>query len=450
MQKFKLFSYLLITGMLFSNANMYAMDEQSQNLGSNNVSTIANIRYDCSFKKVFTEESNKDILANLLNNIYGFNISDEDGMRIRRILITPDTTIPDTKDGVKTCFDVHCTCVVAKDNNTADKVLAAISAVNKSEKPKYAGQNFEQNAYFLEIEMQNRLQHSFTDRLLAYENKLQDQGFNQIHSVCNHQKQDEKFLYDLPRVRVLAFISFFLRDGNNEIINEDKVFLHTAPCFVEEGTLQDGNLVLGENNISKVASNKQLITYIQLPAIDTEKVCDSELGLWLKLLGQSRGTAGSCIIDRSVYQNSNSIMKAIRVLSDFYRGNSQLLKDCAAEEERSLAETDAREAQIRQEGLEQGRREGLEQGRQEGAMIERKKNIVYKLAKRRTAEEFAAKRQTLLEDGRYNAVGIQSFIREQNFNYYQKNNFDGEQIAKKLKLSSQEQQGSGSLPTSTK
>ena len=369
MRKFKLFSYLLIAGMLFSNANMYAMDGQNQNLGNEekhlqgeNIVEVANIRYDCSFKKVFTEVSNRDILANLLNNIYGFDMSNKNGMRIRRILITSDTTIPDTEDGVKTCFDVHCTCIVATSNKIADEVLSAISAIDENERSNYIDKNFEQNAYFFDVEMQNSLQHSFVDRLLLYENKLQDQGFDQIHNICNHKNHDDKFLYDLPRARVLAFISFFLEDSNRRTINKNKVFLHTAPCIIEDGTLQCGNLVLGENSVPKIVSNKQLVTYVQLQAINIGKKDDySELELWLKLLYQARSTSGGYSIDETMYQSSSSIMKAIRVLKDFYDGNSRLLNACAAREEQSLAEASAREAQIRQESRQEGKEEGIQE-----------------------------------------------------------------------------------------
>ena len=360
MRKFKLFSYLLIAGMLFSNANMYAMDEQNQNLGNEekhlqgeNIVEVANIRYDCSFKKVFTEVSNRDILANLLNNIYGFDMSNKNGMRIRRILITSDTTIPDTEDGVKTCFDVHCTCIVATSNKIADEVLSAISAIDENERSNYIDKNFEQNAYFFDVEMQNSLQHSFVDRLLLYENKLQAQGFDQIHNICNHKNHDDKFLYDLPRARVLAFISFFLEDSNRRTINKNKVFLHTAPCIIEDGTLQCGNLVLGENSVPKIVSNKQLVTYVQLQAINIGKKDDYS--------DQARSTSGGYSIDETMYQSSSSIMKAIRVLKDFYDGNSRLLNACAAREEQSLAEASAREAQIRQESRQEGKEEGIQE-----------------------------------------------------------------------------------------
>lgn len=457
MRKFKLFSYLLIAGMLFSNANMYAMEGQNQNLGNEEnrhdgreIVAVGNVRYDCAFKEVFKQV---DILSDLLNSIYGFNMSDEDGLRIRNIVFDNDTSSSATSSSVNVFFDVKCTCIVAKNDADANKLVGILSSAKKNS---ITAKNFEKSGvdvYFFDIEMQRSAQNAFVDRSLLHNSVEQKEGYDKFANIVETNNHNDKFQFGIPNTRVLSFLSFCLKDIMGNFINENKIFLHAAPFIMSGGTLQNGDLVLDENSVTKIASNKQLITYVQLPVAaqfyENVTLRDSYeyRELWTKFLSGSNNDTYVYEVDKSEYRSSAVITKAIDTLYKYQmspEGRHALL--VAAENER-----------IFKENLSKSYSDGIEQGRQEGAMIERKKDVVHKLAKRHTAEDFATKRQKLLEDGRYNAIEIQGFISEQNFEYYKENNFDFDQITKELKLSAQKEQEqepkqdeSKSLPTSTK
>ncbi len=458
MRKFKLFSYLLIAGMLFSNANMYAMEGQNQNLGDEEnhlqveeIVEVGNVRYDCAFKEVFKQVG---ILSDLLNSIYGFNMSDEDGLRIRNIVFGNDTNSSATSSSVNVFFDVKCTCIVAKNDADANKLVGILSSAKKNS---ITAKNFKKSGtdvYFFDIEMQRSAQEAFVDRSLLHNSVEQKEGYDKFANIVETNDHNDKFQFGIPNTRVLSFLSFYLKDIMGNFINKNKIFLHSAPFIMSGGTLQNADLVLDENSVPKIASNKQLITYVQLPVAarcyknvtlrDSYEYCK----LWLKFLSGSKNRGSIYKVDKNEYRSSTAITKAIDTLYKYQMSSEgKHALDLAVENEEAYYAT-----------MKESYNEGLEKGRQEGAMIERKKNIVSDLADEKNPEEFESRKGKLLKRKLYCWDDeIQGFISEQNFEYYKENNFDFDQIAKKLKLSSQEEQESESkqdesesLPTSTK
>ena len=134
MRKFKLFSYLLIAGMLFSNANMYAMEGQNQNLGNEENQTqekekpalavIVSPFYDPSFKTIFPINSEIDPknenLKELICEVFPNAIKDSDEIEVVNSEVDPGVPphgkgkliadipfIVNTQDGKRVLYDVE-------------------------------------------------------------------------------------------------------------------------------------------------------------------------------------------------------------------------------------------------------------------------------------------------------------------------------------------------------
>ncbi len=334
MRKFKLFSYLLIAGMLFSNANMYAMEGQNPNLGNEenrhdgrDIVVFADLTVDETFKKLF---ENKDVSMAFLRKILeedlrelNCDIVDLEPIRTKS---TDDTYSLDGHHSRRsTDFDVYWRCKC----KSIDALLPEADRV-----------------FYIDVEMQNDCQEFYIERVGYYASK-----------IISQQTPTYGAPYDgVAPVFVLSFLNFVYDDSLGTIFD-------TSICFKSR---TDPNVTV------PFRSNGQAkMTFIQIPKFEsrfpTQAVDIVEyLSLIMKLSKTNIGPDSKKIcIGRDKLENNsfdaNICNSIIDTLVDF-------------------AKTEAYRSAVEQDSIYHANlTKFYNQGKQEGAMIEGKKRTVAEL-----------------------------------------------------------------------
>ena len=160
MRKFKLFSYLLIAGMLFSNANMYAMEGQNQNLGNEEnrhdgreIVVFADLTVDETFKKLFED---KEVSMAFLKKILEEDLQELNcdivDLERQQTKSTDDTySFDGYRSRRSTDFDVYWRCKC----RSIDALLPEANRV-----------------FYIDVEMQNEFQEFYIERVGCYASKI--------------------------------------------------------------------------------------------------------------------------------------------------------------------------------------------------------------------------------------------------------------------------------------
>ena len=272
MRKFKLFSYLLIAGMLFSNANMYAMEGQNQNLGNEENQfygefiKVADPTYDVAFKPLMRyifgndTEAKPEIVKygiDMLNDLLYDDLK-ELGLKIVSVEIDTDTVtkVVPSSDVAKTIdkviFDVRLKCRCEKCDS------------RKWEEYTYSGTEKNENpcATSIIVEMQRKRENFFIDRSYSYE------AFNKVahsrHTITSKKGGDDNEKGTKVRYGDVAatFVVSFL---NHNVA--DEVFKNCGAAFCIENVTK--TLFGEEGTTSKVitARGAPHIYFVQLPKI---------------------------------------------------------------------------------------------------------------------------------------------------------------------------------------
>ena len=410
MRKFKLFSYLLIAGMLFSNANMYAMDEQNQNLWDeeNHLQVeeivgapdkIVNPFYDCVFKILFSPQSDdqKQRLASFVNELFPGAI-----LNYRSI----QSLVQEVN------FPLNCS---SRGKRTVDIPFL----VKEGEKE-----------VMYDIEMQQADEGDIEFRLKEYKTALQHNNkkydTTKLIALLGPDFQHESEPHIGNAVYDIATGNFKkkLEDGTDTfLLKTDYYSSQDSKIDGREGSYFNG---------TRLPDDGWMVFFDDCSRFIVEK---QRARAKKKQKGRKTSTAVHRINISSTYNNYQEMVKSgIRRLNVRYRWIVNL-----------LAELENEDRALENEQLTLIR-------------TERKKNIVSDLADEKNPKRFKSRKRKLLKRTLYRCdAEIQGFISEQKFEYYKENNFDFEQIAKKLKLSAQKEQESESkqdesksLPTSTK
>jgi len=415
---------------------------------------IANVRYDAPFKEVFSQ---KDILIDLLNNIYYYDTDEKNGLRIRGVIgnIKGNASASNITS-TDVYFDLKCTCIVAESDEDAQKLIKLFTLAEPKELDVSEFEQYKANAYCFDIEMQRAAQNAFIQRSLISRDVCQKDEYDRVNRIVEiGSDHNDRFRLGVLNTRILSFISFYLKDYRNTIVAQDEIFIHIIPSFATKAKMYRGNLLTDEK--IRISTDKELITYVQLPAIKKHyaKISKSEeyteLDLWLQFFMGANEVKSSYPVDKNIYHTSRAIKNAIRTLHAYQASpdTREELRDAVRREEAYIESVNTKTVDAMKKGIQEGLKKGekiglekgekiglkkgekigIEKGKVEGAQKEREKTIVSDLLDETDKESFEMRKQKLSQKKQYQGdAETLKFINNQNFEFYKSNNFDYDTI----------------------
>ncbi len=260
---------------------------------------------DFGFKKIFGQEVNKDLLIDFLNSL----------------LV-----------GERHILDIEFLNKERNGRSSADRALI------------YDIYCLTETGEYIIVEMQNRKQDNFIDRMLFYTSR----------SIAEQGEKGPMWRYDIKAVYGIAFMNF-----EDETLNKFRT-----------------DAVITNRETGEVVSNKLRMIFLQLPLFvkNEPEECSSNFEKWIYVLKNME------TLDRMPYAAKSAVFKklssiaslaeltpaerrkydhAIKVMRDNYTFEFEAKKHLEEALQKGLEKG-------REEGMQKGREEGMQKGREEG------------------------------------------------------------------------------------
>ena len=264
---------------------------------------------DFGFKRIFGQEMSKDLLIDFLNSLL------QGERRILSITFMDKEQPRTQKDGRTLIYDIYC------ETDSGESII---------------------------VEMQNRAQISFIDRMLYYS----------AQAICRQGERGQQWMYDIKAVYAIAFMNF--RMDNLSKLRTD--------------------VTLADMETGRQISNKLRMIFLQLPLFDKRHPdeCETNFERWIYVLNNME------VLNRMPYTAKSAVFKKLEDITSLanmsreeqmkydhalkvYRDNLMFEQEYKDGLKKALEEGKEKgREEGRLEGREEGRLEGREEGRLEG------------------------------------------------------------------------------------
>ena len=254
---------------------------------------------DFGFKRIFGQEMSKDLLIDFLNSLL------QGERRILSITFMDKEQPRTQKDGRTLIYDIYC------ETDSGESII---------------------------VEMQNRAQISFIDRMLYYS----------AQAICRQGERGQQWMYDIKAVYAIAFMNF--RMDNLSKLRTD--------------------VTLADMETGRQISNKLRMIFLQLPLFDKRHPdeCETNFERWIYVLNNME------VLNRMPYTAKSAVFKKLEDITSLANMSreEQMRYDHALKVYRDnlMFEQEYKDGlkKALEEGKEKGREEGRLEGREEGRL----------------------------------------------------------------------------------